>query len=61
VGIYRQQGMRIFTTIRDRVSTGEARGEVTRMVELDIDGIICNRVWLLRAVIGEVRQGPAPA
>lgn len=61
VAVYRQRGMRIFTTIKDRVSSGAARGEVARMVELGIDGIICNRVWLLREVIDGGREAIPPA
>ncbi len=52
VAVFRERGLRIFTTIRDQIGNNEARVIAARMVELKIDGIICNRIWLLREVFG---------
>jgi glycerophosphoryl diester phosphodiesterase len=57
IGVFRERGLRVFTTIRDRVGNNEARLIASRMLELGIDGIICNRVWLLREVFG-LPEGP---
>lgn len=48
VAVYRERGMRIFTTIVDRCPNGRAREIAAPMFRLGIDGIICNRVGLLR-------------
>ncbi len=56
LAVYRERGMRVFTTIRDRVSNPQARKIAARMRELEIDGVICNRVWLLREVLGDSRR-----
>jgi glycerophosphoryl diester phosphodiesterase len=48
--IFRERGMRIFVTIVDRTSNSEARSVAHHMVELGIDGVICNRVPLLREI-----------
>ncbi len=55
VAVYRERGMRVFTTIVDRTPNGRARDEAIRMVRLGIDGIICNRVSLLRDAYESVR------
>lgn len=52
VAVFRERGLRVFTTIRDQIGNNEARLIAARMMELKIDGIICNRVWLLREVFG---------
>jgi glycerophosphoryl diester phosphodiesterase len=51
VAVYRERRMQVFTTIKDRTSNTRARQQIGRMVELGIDGIICNRVSLLREAI----------
>lgn len=51
VAIYRQRGMRVFATVVDRTPNSRARREIARMAELGINGVICNRVWLLRQVL----------
>ncbi|MGC8875140.1 MAG: glycerophosphodiester phosphodiesterase [Chloroflexia bacterium] len=58
VAVFRERGLRVFTTIRDRVGNNDARLIASRMVELGIDGIICNRVWLLREVFGSLSAPP---
>ncbi len=50
VAVYRERGMHIFATISDRCSNSRARDLASRMVELEIDGVICNRVTLLREI-----------
>lgn len=54
--VYRERGMYIFATIVDQASNSEARDVANRMVDMGIDGIICNRVWLLREVFDSARD-----
>jgi glycerophosphoryl diester phosphodiesterase len=56
VAVYRERGMHVFTTIVDRTPNGRARDEAIRMARLGIDGIICNRVALLREAYESVRS-----
>jgi glycerophosphoryl diester phosphodiesterase len=51
VAVYRERSMGVFTTIKDGLSNSRARREIARMVDLGIDGIICNRVWLVREIL----------
>jgi len=51
VAVYRERAMHVFTTIKDRTSNSRARQEITRMAMLEINGIICNRVWLVRETL----------
>lgn len=50
VAVYRERGMRIFTTIVDRCPNHRAQEIASRMFRLRIDGVICNRVRLLQEV-----------
>lgn len=55
VSVYRARGMRVFTTIVDRTSNSRAHAEAMRMARLGIDGIICNRVPLLKEAFEDAR------
>ncbi len=55
VAVFRERGMRVFTTIQDQVPNNRAREIAIRMAELNIDGIICNRIALVREAIDSVR------
>ncbi len=55
LAVFRERGMRIFTTIQDQVPNNRAREIAVRMAELNIDGIICNRIALVREAIDSVR------
>ena len=53
--VYRERGMHVFTTIVDRMPNGRARDEAGRMARLGVDGIICNRLGLLREALEGAR------
>lgn len=48
MAVYRERGMAVFTTIVDQTSNSQARRVAVRMYQLEVEGIICNRVELLR-------------
>ncbi|MBN1485023.1 MAG: hypothetical protein JXA37_09900 [Chloroflexia bacterium] len=56
LAVYRQRGMQVFTTVKDRTSNSLARQQIARMTQLGIDGIICNRVGLLRDVLDSLQK-----
>ncbi len=53
VAVYRERGMYIFTTIVDRCPNNRAWEIAARMFQLGIDGVICNRVRLLREAFAD--------
>ena len=53
--VFRQRGMHIFTVIVDSMPNGRAREEAGRMARLGVDGIICNRLGLLREALAGAR------